>query len=154
MQDDGKTSCGRHRDSEAVALSAVDGIDTIGVGICLPIGVSGVAEDGSGVGGVRLQEREFDGQFSRVLVGDTAHIPIIGMAVLASKDAVVAYLSVEQDRLLPVAGHLLYESEGVGVLHVMLGQVACHLQGGVETDEECELVHERRLSRRYVRECR
>ncbi len=98
-------------------------------GLCIPI----------------KEERPVEGDVAGCIVIDGTDVPVGRVAVLACHDDVFAYIARKQAGLLPVARHIANELELSGVLHIVLGQVARHLERRVHSNKESELVGNSRV---------
>ena len=100
------------------------------------MGILGVGIDGAGVFAALVQEVEFDDALVTVLVAFSTDEPVVGALGLARYGDVIGRLCLEVDALVPVAGYVADELEGIVVLLVVFGQVSSHLQWRVHGEVE------------------
>ena len=126
-QRDGEAPTGSLRQLQHVALLHHALGDGVSLGVGLVVGILGVGIDGAVVLAALVQEVKFDDRLVAVLVSLAANNPVVGTLGLAGYGDVVGRLSLQVDALVPVAGHVADELEGVVPPLVVLGQVGSHL---------------------------
>ena len=101
------------------------------------MGIRSVSIDGAVVLTALFQEVELDGGLVTVLVALAANKPVLCAFGLAGYSDVVGRFCLKVDALVPVAGYVANELEGIVEALVMLRQVGSHLQGRVHRQVEC-----------------
>ena len=74
-----------------------------------------------------------------LLSANATNKPVVGALGSAGCSDVLHRFGLEVEGLIPVAGNVLDELEGIRMLHVVLGEVGCHLQWRVHRDVEGQL---------------
>ena len=87
------------------------------------MGILGIGIDGTVVLTTLVQEVELDIGLMTVLIALATNEPVVSALGLAGHSDVVGRLSLEIDALVPVAGYVANELEGIVELLVVLWQV-------------------------------
>ena len=73
-----------------------------------------------------------------VLIAFATNEPVVGAFRLTGHSDIVTRLSLQVARVVPVAGHIADELEGIIELLIVLRQVGSHLKRRIHREVECQ----------------
>lgn len=126
---DGETTARGFLDLQHVASLHHSLGDGIGLRISIVVGILRIGINGAVVFAALVEEVELDNGQMTILIALATHEPVVGTLGLTGYGDVVGRLGLEVFGVVPVAGHVANELEGVVVFLVVLRQIGSHLEG-------------------------